>query len=133
MLLTRAHGTLEAARACSHSLAPSIASSPWLHSCTYALATRQASFCAVPQSRVHCRTCSHAIWLTQVTATVHYIGVCKVCLMECNLLLALSIVSSAIVNMNSKAVYECIIQSLAAALFDECGALMVILRHDTEE
>ncbi len=25
------------------------------------------------------------------------------------------------------------VQSLAAALFDECGALMVILRHDTEE
>ena len=53
--------------------------------------------------------------------------------MKCNLLLALSIVSSAIVNMNLKAVCECIIQSLAAALFDECGALMVILRHDTEE
>ncbi len=43
MLLTSTQGTLEVARACSHSLAPSIASSPWLHSSTYALATRQAS------------------------------------------------------------------------------------------
>lgn len=100
MLLTRAHGTLEAARACSHSLAPSIASSPRLHSSTYALATRQASFWAVPQSRVHCRTCKYATWLTQVTAAVHCIGICKICLIKCKLLLALSIVCTAIVLLS---------------------------------